>query len=145
MAPWYQIYSRLETGLPLDQPFTTYEKITLKGIKLYVYVRGSINGSIKLSLISNGTAIATKTISSTDINTATQFDYNWGFLDFSFDDIIVMMKGDYTLRLEGVSGYFVSTAWFGWGSEYEGRVDIGPIVFPYHTPLSFRLINYKRV
>lgn len=115
-----------ELKTSLEQDFTANKKHVLKSIRLWLYKHLSPSGNIYIEVIQGGQTIATSgniTSAYLEANTdATALNYSHGYIRFDFTDTFVILKGNFTVRLNS-SGYsFSDSAYFGWVKPHENKL-----------------------
>lgn len=144
----YLIIDELVTTL--DQEINITKGSEVKYIRPYIYKHGSPSGSIKMSIRDDSGELdsVTLTIAEIDANLSTPGTYYHGFVRFTFDNVVKLPVGTYTIRMEGTDGYtFVnsSTAHIAWVQEFENRTNTlsesSSLLFD--NPHSVQLWSYK--
>lgn len=133
----------------LTQSFTVdlNRRITVAGIRPYIYMHNSPTGTFTLSLKEGATTHATVTFDSTEIKsdlvTSDNYAHLWKAL--TFVDPLQLSKGSFSLVLSS-SGYsFSESSYLGWIKEHDNifQTTDGNNNTDYNNPLSFQLFEKK--
>lgn len=141
------VVEELETTL--TQSFSIYvdKRITLAGLRPYIYMHNEPTGTFTFTLKRGGVSIASDSFTSADIksdlSTSDNYVHIWKFLEFS--EVVQLERGDYTLELSH-SGYtFAESGYLGWIKEHENLTNevSGSPLTNFNNPMAFQLFELK--
>lgn len=84
------LVDELFTGIEVNQTIRINRNISVKTIRPWFYKHGNAPaGTFELSILDGSTVLGTSSIPSTEINSNITGTYAHGFIDFSFDNLIL--------------------------------------------------------
>lgn len=143
------VVDELETTL--DQQFTVLlnRRLTIEGVRIYIYMHNAPSGTFTLSLKEGATVHASKTFTSaeikTDLSTSDNYAHLWKVISFS--NVIHLSKSTYTLSLSS-SGYsFSESSYLGWVKPHENIFNLtdGLNDTDFNNPRGFQLFERRKV
>lgn len=133
----------------LEQDFTVYleRRITVAGIRPYIYMHNSPSGTFTFTLKRAGVTIASDSFDSTeiksDLGTTDNYIHIWKVLNLA--NVIHLESGAYSLELSS-SGYTYSdSSYLGWVKEHEhltSEINGSPLT-DFNNPMSIQLFELK--
>lgn len=140
------VVEELKTTLSQTMTVDHEKRITIAGIRPYVYMHNNPAGTFTFKIKDGGVEIASQDFTSAEIKAdlSTSDNYAHLFKRILFDNPIQLTKKEYELEISS-SGYsFTESGYIGWIREHEHQFNrtAGTPISDIEKPMSFQLFEY---
>ena len=142
------VVDELKTTLTQTFTLNLNRRYNIGAVRPLIYMHNAPSGTFTISIKSGANTLVSKSFTSSDIKSdlSSSDNYAWIWKALSFDNVIQLSNGSYTLELSS-SGYsYSSSSYLGWIKEHENQFNetLGTPLSAFDNPYSFQLFEHRR-